>query len=166
MCLIAPVDLRNKGYRCITGVIIPSPSPHCLGRCQEIEPSRGSPGSLLSTTRTKRGMGKGAGDLTIGEPMGWDVRAALSIPCWFRGSRVWFQKSEDKRNYVRQHGVFVCFVCFIALHIHNFPRCASVYQHLSHNRGTQRRAAMVESTSKSPAPPHLIFLFLHAGWPL
>ena len=49
---VTPVILRNKGFPCITSMIIPSPSSHCLlGRCRlpghEIEPARVSPGLLL-----------------------------------------------------------------------------------------------------------------------
>jgi hypothetical protein len=48
---VTPVILRNKGFPCITSMIIPSPSSHCiLGRCRlpghEIEPARVSPGLL------------------------------------------------------------------------------------------------------------------------
>ena len=48
---VTPGILRNKGFPCITSVIIPSPSSHCLlGRCRlpghEIKPARGSPGLL------------------------------------------------------------------------------------------------------------------------
>ena len=49
---VTPVILRNKGFPCITSMIIPSPSSHCLlGRCRlpghEIEPARVSPGLIL-----------------------------------------------------------------------------------------------------------------------
>ena len=48
---VTPVILRNKGFPCITSMIIPSPSSHCiLGRCRlpdhEVEPARVSPGLL------------------------------------------------------------------------------------------------------------------------
>ena len=59
---VTPVILRNKGFPCITSMIIPSPSSHCiLGRCRlpghEIEPARVSPGLLLIHCRLQGGSG-------------------------------------------------------------------------------------------------------------